>query len=141
MDHHLIYNGEFKLTICRTCQVGLPSGNILRHLRMHHQETWRAHKRVLEKHVKKLDLASLQDLIDAQPDEVREPIQGIKIVAGWCCSEESCRVASISEQYLRKHAQKLHGWTANTEKIWFECQLQTLLGNPYIRFLLLIIYV
>ena len=141
MDRYLIYNAEFKLMICRTCQVGLPSGNILRHIRMHHQETWKAHKPALKTHVENLDLAPLQSLTDAQPDGVREPIEGIKIVGGWCCSEESCQVAGISEQYVRKHAQKLHGWKATTEKIWFGCQLQTLLGNPYIKFLLLIEHV
>jgi hypothetical protein len=134
MDSCLMYNQEFKLTICQVCHVGLPSGNILRHIRMHHRETWRVHKEALQKHVKTLDLASLQGLADAQPDGVREPIHGINIVAGWCCDEEGCQVASISEQYLRKHAQKVHGWTAYTEKMWFESRLQTLLGNPYIKY-------
>ena len=135
MEQYVKYNEEFKLAICRPCRVGLPPSNILRHFRMHHGETWMAHKKELQSHVKTLDLTSLEGLTAAQPEGVREPIPGINVVAGWCCEQDSCQIAGMSEKYLRQYAQKAHGWTANDAKTRFPCQLQRLLGNPYIKYL------
>jgi Orsellinic acid/F9775 biosynthesis cluster protein D len=134
MERYLRYNDEFHLAICQACRVGLPANNVLRHIRMHHSSTWTLHKKLLKTYVKALNLISLEELATIQPDGIRDPIPGINVTSGWCCDgDDNCMVAGASEKYLRQHAQKVHGWTAQKEKCWFACELQTLLGHPYIK--------
>ena len=132
MDVYVKYNAEFRMAVCTICRLGLPSTYVLRHFERQHTATWKAHKDQFRRHIKDWDLISIEDL--EQPDGMRELVPGLKVVPGWCCEAEDCTAASGSEKYMRKHAQKMHGWTAPREKIWFACQLQTLLGHPHIKY-------
>jgi len=131
MDTYIEYNGEFEMAVCRICQVGVPPAYVLRHVALYHGETWKAHKVGLKRHVAAMDFIPVRDL--QHPVGPREPVSGLKVVSGWCCEAEDCTAASISEKYVRKHAQKAHGWTNHREQMWFACQLQTLLGHPHIK--------
>ena len=70
---------------------------------MHHKSMWTAHKKELRKYIKKFDLALLDDLGHAQSDGVRELVQRINVIVSWCCEEEGCQVADVSEKYVRQH--------------------------------------
>lgn len=136
MNMYIKYNSEFRMAVCCTCQVGLPPAYVLRHLKLYHGATWKAHKDELKRHIEGWDLVSVEGL--AHPNGTRQPVSGLKVVSGWCCEAEDCTAASISEKYVRKHVQKTHGWTDQGEKMWFACQLQTLLGHPHIKYVTVI---
>jgi hypothetical protein len=139
MDAYIKYNDELRLAICAICQVGLSATNPMRHFRRRHLETWKVHKKGIARHVEGWDLAAIHDLV--HPEGMREPVEGLKVVSGWCCETEDCMVASVSEEYMEKHCRATHGWsTRSKEKNWFACQLQSLLGHPYIRYNQIIIY-
>jgi len=133
MASYILYNEEFKLAICRTCKVGLPSENVIRHMRHFHRESWKEHGKEIKQHIDSLILTPRANLV--KPEEIREPINGIEVKIGWYCGVEGCSVARVSEKYLKDHCRREHGWSVAKEKTWFTCHLQTLLGHPYIKYL------
>ena len=132
MAGYIAYNEEFQLAICRSCRVGLSSENAIPHMRRQHKQSWKERGKEIKRYIATLTLANRMDLV--QPEEPREPIDGIEVKMGWYCGEGGCSTASVSEKYLEDHCRRKHGWCAAKERTWFQCCLQTLLGHPYIKY-------
>jgi hypothetical protein len=131
MDQYITYNVEFQLAICVTCQTGLPSQYVLRHMRTKHKDSWKAHGREMKDYVGGLTLVPIQDL--EHPTEEREPVDGLMIKDGWICGWNGCVLAGVSRDYIQTHCRNAHGAKAVEEKSWYQGLIQTLLGSPYIK--------
>jgi Orsellinic acid/F9775 biosynthesis cluster protein D len=133
MERYIKYDMEFGLAICVTCKKGIPADHVLRHFRMHHNPTWKEHKKGLTEYVSTLRLTPTDEL--HYPEEIREPVYGIEIKEGWCCGEDECTVCGISEKYIVNHCRNSHGQAAIQRKAWYQGRIQTLLGHPYIKYI------
>jgi hypothetical protein len=133
MDKYIQHDWEFKLAICVTCQVGLPTPReqVLRHFQAHHKETWKKHRDELKDHVWSMALVEKREL--HSPTGIRSAIDHLEVKDGWSCRAEGCCFMSVSKKYVMDHCRKEHAKEVAATKPWFQCRMQTLLGNPNIR--------
>jgi hypothetical protein len=89
----------------------------------------------IERGVSTLTLTETNDL--EYPDSIREAIESLEIKEGWTCGENECMVCGTSEKYIENHCRLVHGKEAVQAKAWYKCRMQTLLGHPHIRSVLI----
>ena len=133
MERYLQYNREFRLGICITCKVSIPLNCLQKYFRIHHKSTWFENRDKLRKYSNDLDLCEKDEL--QHPSVKRDAIQGLEIKEGWCCGENGCMYVSVSIKHVKNHCRLIHGVEARQRKSWFNCRMQSLLGNPNIRYL------
>jgi hypothetical protein len=131
MDCYIKHDSEFNFAICTACWLGIPSGHVPIHMYRFHKSTWVKHRKALKEHVERMRLTIPEDL--EQPEGVLEAVEGIEVKDGWSCDWENCTFCSISKKHVENHCRSEHGKEAFQSKPWFQCRVQTLLGNPYIR--------
>jgi hypothetical protein len=98
-----------------TCESGLPSTRVLRHISEDHKETWRAHRKEFKKYVDGLTLVSPREL--RLPTGVCEVVEGIAVKDGWICGWQGCTVAGASRDWVVKHCVKAHGKEEAKERV------------------------
>jgi len=133
MEQYIRYNAEFRLAICKSCQTGISSIDPGRHFQRNHPETWQEHRKPLLTFLRGMILTPTEAL--HEPMAWREPIDGLKVNNGWGCGEDDCTYYTTSKKHIENHCPEKHGTDAFKQKKWFECHVQTLLGNPYIKYL------
>jgi hypothetical protein len=131
MDRYIRYDWEYQLAICVSCGTGLPGGHVLRHIGKEHKETWKAHRKELEKYIKSLTLMPPKEL--GHPTTVCEKVEGIIVKDGWVCGWRGCTIAGVSKDWVQTHCRETHGRAAAAERCLYKGRIQTLLGRPYIK--------
>jgi hypothetical protein len=134
IDKYVVFNDEFHVAVCTTCQSGI-AGDVCRHFARNHKETWKQHSKQLKARVKEWKLAKEEDVRAAYPDafEVRDPVPRITVHNGWCCDEEECLELSTDDVTMSQHCRVAHRWKAHHRKMWSACQLQSLFPRPHLR--------
>ena len=136
MEKYIKYDEEFGLAICKQCKVGLPDTYVLLHFSRHHKETWRVHRHEFRNYVKGLRLTPSNAL--CHPVETRAPIPCLEIKDGFSCGEADCIYCCSAEKWMQKHCRERHGVQNMQAREWFPCKIQTLLGNPNIRYVMIV---
>lgn len=135
MDQYLVYNTEFQVAICTSCEYAV-CGDVARHFKDNHKETWKAYRKELKAHVKAMALATRSQVLNAYPEayEARGPVPGIAVQDGWVCMEDECSHLSINDSTMSQHCRVEHGWdTRQGGNMWTECRVQSLFGRPYVK--------
>src|SRR5580698_5725241 len=127
MERYIRYDAEYELSICVTCESGLPSTRVLRHMSEDHKETWRAHRKELKTYVDGLTLVPPHEL--EFPTGVGEVVEGIASKDSWICGWQGCMVAGVSRDWVVKHCVKTHGKEEAKEKKVYEGRIQSLLWH------------
>jgi len=133
MEEYIRYNEEFGLAICKSCQAGISSSDPARHFRRNHPETWKKHRKPLLIFLHGMTLTPTEQLME--PTSWRKPIDGLKVNSGWGCGEDGCKYYATSKKRIENHCRETHGTDAFQRKQWFQCHMQTLLGNPQIKYI------
>jgi hypothetical protein len=114
MDKYIRYDWEYQLAICISCEIGLPSDWVLRHIRKEHKEMWKVHRKELEEYVEGLILLPLKEL--EHPTTLRDKIEGITVKDEWVCGWHGCVVVGVSKDWVQTHCREKHGKAAAGEK-------------------------
>lgn len=132
----MIYNSEHKVLICIACECAMtPGKGIERHFQRHHKDVSLEIRKAIVAYSKTLELA-LPLNVNSGIREVIPRIKGVSVHKGWCCvalneENEVCRMASTSEEWVRKHANSKHNWTKDREQVWRSCWVQTLYPGSF----------
>ena len=118
------------------CRVGLTDSYTSRHFRDHHNEIWKSHGKELKAYTGGWRLTSTDEL--KHPEEAREPVPGLEIKNGFACTEEHCRYVCITKKVMQRHCRERHGRQTSQAYEWFPCKLQTLLGKPNTRYVMIV---
>lgn len=123
IEDFILYNRTYRVRICVTH--GFAVRNLPDHLRDEHTLTRAQRKAILEAHA---------DDVCVRPETVKlpaglvTPIEGLSpAIEAQQCRGERCSYTSPSDDVIRKHANKEHGWRKSPDKptYWHWVQAQT----------------
>jgi len=133
---HFIYNSNYRILICRTCQFALlPKSDAIRlHLqRVHRYLDLDLRKQCLAD-AKTLDLASIEELQSLIIDEPIQYIQGLQLLDGLRC--DACQYLCGTLNSINLHCREKHKWTWGQEHkpMWKSCHIQTFFPSERRKF-------
>ena len=120
MQHHIIYDAQYKVLICKEHQCGIT--NVARHFQRYHPNMstkTRLQIRVATQH---LELANPKDIII--PSSKSLPIEGLELVKdGAKCNK--CEYMAGTCNTMEEHCRNYHDWKAKDERVWTKQPVQT----------------
>ena len=132
MHRYIKYEEEFRVAICVSCRIAVPSTFILRHFSEKHKDVWKLHRAELKKHIGGMKLSTMEQVKSVEGS--REPIPGLEVTEGWICGEDDCSFCTVSEKYMKAHFRSKHGVGVMETKTWYKGRIQTLFGHPHIKY-------
>ena len=122
MSHHVVFNNEYNVLICKEHQSAIPSTYVARHFQEEHDLNL-VTRQAIQNYAFGYTFTEPMDLVYS--NEKISPIPYLKIVDGFQCLYEPCTKIYGTIRAVKEHCRAGHSWKAKDGKRWMETRAQT----------------
>ena len=134
VQHHVIYNAQYKVLICKEHQYTI--NDVIRHFREYHPKMTTKTRLQIRVATQDLELANPEDIVHSSPNSLA--IEGLELITdGAVCN--NCREVAGTADTMIKHCRNKHDWKCKDGPMWTKQAVQTFFQGTMQKSLILML--